>query len=108
MVSVRAGIRLRSKIGTGEAADVDMHANQLTVSLETVRELVDEQFPEWRMLPITGVASQGTVNAIFPHWRPVSSSVPAGTQGRRVDATVAGVGGERSPRTGGPHPVRHT
>lgn len=56
---------MRSKIGTGEAADVDMHANQLTVSLETVCELVDEQFPKWRMLPIRGVASQGTVNAIF-------------------------------------------
>jgi aminoglycoside phosphotransferase (APT) family kinase protein len=44
---------------------VGMHANQLTVSLETVRELVDEQFPAWRGLPIRGVASQGTVNAIF-------------------------------------------
>jgi aminoglycoside phosphotransferase (APT) family kinase protein len=42
-----------------------MHANQLTVSLETVRKLVDEQFPGWRGLPIRGVASQGTVNALF-------------------------------------------
>lgn len=42
-----------------------MHANQLTVSAETVRELVDEQFPEWRALPIRGIRSQGTVNAIF-------------------------------------------
>ena len=42
-----------------------MHANQLTVSLQTVRELVDEQFPEWRSLPVRGIASQGTVNAIF-------------------------------------------
>lgn len=42
-----------------------MHANQLTVSLETVRKLVEEQFPEWRGLPIRGVASQGTVNALF-------------------------------------------
>jgi aminoglycoside phosphotransferase (APT) family kinase protein len=42
-----------------------MHANQLTVSLETVRKLVDEQFPEWRGLPVRGVASQGTVNALF-------------------------------------------
>jgi aminoglycoside phosphotransferase (APT) family kinase protein len=30
-----------------------------------VRELVDEQFPAWRSLPIQAVASQGTVNAIF-------------------------------------------
>jgi aminoglycoside phosphotransferase (APT) family kinase protein len=42
-----------------------MHAGQLTVSVETVRRLVDEQFPEWRGLPIRGVASQGTVNALF-------------------------------------------
>jgi aminoglycoside phosphotransferase (APT) family kinase protein len=42
-----------------------MHANQLTVSVETVRALVDEQFPEWRGLPIRRIASQGTVNAIF-------------------------------------------
>ncbi len=42
-----------------------MHANQLTVSLATVRKLVGEQFPEWRNLPIRRIASQGTVNAIF-------------------------------------------
>jgi aminoglycoside phosphotransferase (APT) family kinase protein len=42
-----------------------MHANQLTVSVETVRGLLDEQFPEWRGLPVSAVASQGTVNAIF-------------------------------------------
>ncbi|MBF6328080.1 aminoglycoside phosphotransferase family protein [Nocardia transvalensis] len=42
-----------------------MHAGQLTVSPETVRELVDEQFPEWRDLPIRSVTGAGTVNAIF-------------------------------------------
>jgi aminoglycoside phosphotransferase (APT) family kinase protein len=42
-----------------------MHANQLTVSVETVRALVGEQFPEWRALPVRAVASQGTVNALF-------------------------------------------
>nr|WP_055505426.1 aminoglycoside phosphotransferase family protein [Nonomuraea pusilla] len=42
-----------------------MHADQLTVSPETVRALVAEQFPEWRHLPVTGLASTGTVNAIF-------------------------------------------
>jgi aminoglycoside phosphotransferase (APT) family kinase protein len=46
-------------------AGVQMHPNQLTVSVEAVRELVDEQFPEWRELPIRQVASQGTVNALF-------------------------------------------
>jgi len=42
-----------------------MHANQLTVSTGTVRVLVDDQFPEWRGLPIRSIESQGTVNAIF-------------------------------------------
>lgn len=61
----RGGKRLRSKAGARDASDVDMHANQLTVSLETVRKLVDGQFPEWRGLPIGGVVSRGTVNALF-------------------------------------------
>lgn len=42
-----------------------MHANQLTVSPETVRMLVEQQFPEWRSLPVRSIAAQGTVNAIF-------------------------------------------
>jgi aminoglycoside phosphotransferase (APT) family kinase protein len=42
-----------------------MHADQLTVSLDTVRTLVDDQFPQWRGLPIRRVASDGTVNAVF-------------------------------------------
>jgi aminoglycoside phosphotransferase (APT) family kinase protein len=56
---------LQLKIQMRNAPGVHMHANQLTVSLEAVRELVDEQFPEWRSLPIRSIASQGTVNAIF-------------------------------------------
>ncbi|GAA4571627.1 aminoglycoside phosphotransferase family protein [Planotetraspora kaengkrachanensis] len=47
------------------APGVKMHDDQLTVSPETVRALVDEQFPEWRGLPVTGLAAHGTVNAIF-------------------------------------------
>lgn len=42
-----------------------MHADQLTVPAQTVRALVDEQFPQWRALPVRAIASQGTVNAIF-------------------------------------------
>ena len=42
-----------------------MHSDQLTVSVATVRKLVAEQFPEWERLPITQVASHGTVNALF-------------------------------------------
>ncbi|MFG1703104.1 aminoglycoside phosphotransferase family protein [Nonomuraea sp. M3C6] len=56
---------LRLKIETRDAPGVKMHVDQLTVSLETVRTLVDEQFPEWRSLPIRSIAAQGTVNAIF-------------------------------------------
>ena len=42
-----------------------MHDNQLTILPDTVRELVDDQFPQWRALPVRALASQGTVNAIF-------------------------------------------
>jgi aminoglycoside phosphotransferase (APT) family kinase protein len=41
-----------------------MHPDQISISVATVRELLDEQFPEWIDLPIRRVASQGTVNAI--------------------------------------------
>jgi len=44
---------------------MQMHPDQLPVPLGTVRELVDEQFPQWHGLPITEVASQGTVNVLF-------------------------------------------
>lgn len=44
---------------------MQMHPDQLLVSLATVTELVDQQFPEWQGLPIAEVASQGTVNALF-------------------------------------------
>ena len=42
-----------------------MHADQLTITPAMVRELVRDQFPAWRDLPVRAVASQGTVNAIF-------------------------------------------
>ncbi|HEU5356712.1 MAG TPA: aminoglycoside phosphotransferase family protein [Actinocrinis sp.] len=42
-----------------------MHDDQLTVTSETVRELIRDQFPAWRDLQVRAVASQGTVNAIF-------------------------------------------
>lgn len=61
----RDGKKLRSRIETRDALAVQMHPDQLPVSVGTVRELVDQQFPEWRGLPIREVASQGTVNALF-------------------------------------------
>jgi aminoglycoside phosphotransferase (APT) family kinase protein len=44
---------------------MQMHPDQLPVPDATVRELVDQQFPEWQGLPIAEVASHGTVNALF-------------------------------------------
>ena len=44
---------------------MDMHAGQLAVSPDTVRELVADQFPLWRGLAIRVVDAPGTVNAIF-------------------------------------------
>lgn len=42
-----------------------MHADQVTISVESVRALVDAQFPRWRGLPISGLPLRGTVNALF-------------------------------------------
>jgi aminoglycoside phosphotransferase (APT) family kinase protein len=42
-----------------------MHDDQLDVTVEMVRRLVDDQFPQWRHLPVRDVASEGTVNAIY-------------------------------------------
>lgn len=42
-----------------------MHPGQLVVTVKTVAELVEQQFPEWAGLPIERVSSEGTVNAIF-------------------------------------------
>jgi len=42
-----------------------MHADQLHVDVETVRRLVEVQFPQWRGLPVTELHTAGTVNTIF-------------------------------------------
>ncbi len=42
-----------------------MHPDHLAVQPETVRALVEEQFPQWARLPITAVHAEGTLNAIF-------------------------------------------
>jgi aminoglycoside phosphotransferase (APT) family kinase protein len=42
-----------------------MHADELPVSADLVRKLIDEQFPQWRGQPVSLVNSPGTVNAIF-------------------------------------------
>lgn len=42
-----------------------MHDDQVDVTADMVRRLVDDQFPQWRHLPLRDVVSEGTVNAIF-------------------------------------------
>ena len=42
-----------------------MHDNQLDISPDVVQMLIDQQFPQWRSLPVRHVAATGTVNAIF-------------------------------------------
>ena len=42
-----------------------MHANELPIDVNLVRDLIDRQFPVWRHLPLTPVASAGTDNALF-------------------------------------------
>lgn len=88
-----------------------MHANQLTVSPETVRGLVDSQFPQWRGMTIRSVASQGTVNAIFrvgddlaARFPLQSTDVEAARRWLRAEAEAAGalVGHTRFPT---PEPV---
>ena len=43
----------------------DMHAGQITISADVVRDLIAAQFPEWRDLAVTAIRGSGTVNAIF-------------------------------------------
>jgi aminoglycoside phosphotransferase (APT) family kinase protein len=42
-----------------------LHAVELPVDEGTVRRLLREQFPHWASLPLTRIASSGTINAIF-------------------------------------------
>jgi aminoglycoside phosphotransferase (APT) family kinase protein len=44
--------------------DARMHPDELEVTEPIVRRLVDEQFPQWRDLPLRAV-SWGTVNAVY-------------------------------------------
>jgi aminoglycoside phosphotransferase (APT) family kinase protein len=42
-----------------------MHDNEIDISAEVARTLIDRQFPRWRSLSVRHVAATGTVNAIF-------------------------------------------
>lgn len=74
-----------------------MHAGQLTVSVETVSALVDQQFPQWRELRIEPVRSQGTVNALFRLGDSLVARFPlgpgeAGALQRTLEAEAAAAG----------------
>jgi aminoglycoside phosphotransferase (APT) family kinase protein len=62
-----------------------MHENQLRVTAEMVRVLVDGQFPDWATLPIAPIHSEVTVNAIFRIGDRLAARFPL--QPRDVDAT---------------------
>lgn len=53
-----------------------MHPDQLVVTVDMVRALVDEQFSDWRGLKIEPVASAGTVNALFRIGERLSARFP--------------------------------
>jgi hypothetical protein len=83
-----------------------VHPDQLIVPAATVRALVDAQFPAWRELPISRVAAQGTVNAIFRVGDRLAARFPLVP--RDVGAArdwLAARG--RGPRAGRAHPVPH-
>jgi aminoglycoside phosphotransferase (APT) family kinase protein len=90
---------------------VRMHDDQLAVAPQTVRALVDGQFPQWRGLPVTAVDSPGTVNAIFRIGERLAARFPLqpapADMVRRRLADEAAAARELSGRTrfGTPEPV---
>ncbi|WP_166380036.1 aminoglycoside phosphotransferase family protein [Catellatospora methionotrophica] len=80
-----------------------MHPGQLSVTAQTVASLIAEQFPQWRDLPVAGVRSQGTVNAIFRIGDELTARLPlqAGDVGaiRRDLVAEAAAGRELASRT---------
>jgi len=56
---------LRANVGSQDAAGVEMHGDQLNVSVATVRELLGQQFPQWADRAITAAPFAGAGNALF-------------------------------------------
>lgn len=44
---------------------MEMHAGQVNVTPSIVHALIEDQFPQWRSLPIKQIGSSGTANAVF-------------------------------------------
>lgn len=58
-----------------------MHPDELVVTTDTVRQLVDEQFPRWAGLPVWRVRDAGTVNAVFRLGEDLSVRLPLRNDG---------------------------
>ena len=44
---------------------VPMHPDEIQLTAQTAKTLVEDQFPQWRDLAIRRVTSHGTVNHLF-------------------------------------------
>ena len=55
---------------------VKMHTDEADIDVELVRRLLRGQFPRWADLPITRLASGGTVNAIFRLGEDLTARIP--------------------------------
>jgi aminoglycoside phosphotransferase (APT) family kinase protein len=69
-----------------------VHADQVTMTVEIARGLVDDQFPQWRDLPLRAVPGPGTVNAIVRIGDGLAARFPL--RGGHPDAVRAELAGE--------------
>lgn len=73
-----------------------LHDDELTITVDTARDLVAAQFPQWRGRPVRKVDAGGTVNAIFRIGDDLAARLPlrpadpdATRTGLRREATAA-------------------
>ena len=82
-----------------------MHADELAVTDETVRKLVDAQFPIGRV-PVERVNSEGTVNTIFRIGDRLSARFPLRPAPVDSDPSGASLRGRRGPAARWSDPFR--
>jgi aminoglycoside phosphotransferase (APT) family kinase protein len=66
-----------------------MHEDEAEIDTKLARRLLCAQFPRWSDLPITRLASGGTVNAIFRVGRDLTVRLPLRSGGARAIAMEA-------------------
>jgi aminoglycoside phosphotransferase (APT) family kinase protein len=66
-----------------------MHENEVKIDTRLPRQLLSAQFPQWSDLPITRLASGGTVNAIFRLGKDLTVRLPLRSGGARAIAMEA-------------------